>query len=407
MYIRSRPSRLLPGSHSDVSWWLTFGTLIFTLPVHGQTSRAGNVEELSGEAQRAMVAKDWPSAAQALEKLAQIAPQVAEIQANLGVSYYSLNRIAEAASAFERALKLDPRMAQARVLLGLCEAELGRSDEAIKILEPAFARAPDDELGRLIGFALERAYTAQRRNDKATSVAEEMVKRYPNDPEVLFHVSKLHADRSYQLMSRLLHLAPDGAWAHYALADVHLSQQQYDLAIMGYRKVLEINPHLPGIHLQIGRCLLAQSREPASLAAAMSEFRHELETDPEGADAEYEIGEIERERGEFASALEHFENAVRDQAGFAEAEIGLGRTLTSLGRQRDAVQHYEAAAKADPEDPVPHFLLASAYRAQGAHARQQQEMEIFLKLRSAARPTSENQASPSHVTEQKLGSEGP
>jgi tetratricopeptide (TPR) repeat protein len=363
------------------------------------------VDELSDKAQQAMAAKDWPTAAPALEKLAQLTPRVAEVQANLGLAYYSLNRIAEAAPAFERALKLNPRMAQARLLLGLCEAELGRSDEAVKVLEPAFARPPDDELGRLIGFDLERAYTAQRRNDKAMSVAEELARRYPNDPEVLFHVSKLLADRSYQLMSRLLRLAPDGVWAHYALAEVHLSQQKYDFAMAEYRKVLEMSPRLPGIHFQIGRCFLARSKEPASLDAALSEFRQELETDPRNAEAEYEIGEIQRERGEFASALEHFQHAVRDQAGFAEAEIGLGRTLNSLGRVREAMQHFEAAAKADPENPAPHFLLASAYRALGASARQQQEMALFQKLRSATRPAAEGLVAPSRITEQTLGNE--
>ena len=390
-----------------LGWWLSLWVLCITAPVHGQAAQAGKQEELSRAAQQALAAKDWPAAAQALEKLAQFDPSVAEVHANLGLAYYSLSRIADAAAAFERALRLDPRMQQARVLLGLCDAELNRSDEAVKILEPAFAHPPDEELGRLIGFDLERAYTAQHRNEKASAVAEEMVKRYPNDPEVLFHVSKLHADRSYELMSQLLHLTPNGVWAHYARGEVHLSQQQYDLAIAEYRQVLEINPRLPGIHFQIGRCLLARSREPASLDAALGEFRQELELDPQDSEAEYEIGEIERERGEFASALEHFERAVREQAGFAEAEIGLGRTLTSLGRRRDAVPHYEAAANADPENPVPHFLLASAYRAEGASARQQHEMQMFLKLRSAPRAATEGQASPTRVTEQKLDGETP
>ena len=365
------------------------------------------MDQLSDRAQQAMAAKDWPAAAQALEKLAQFAPRVAEVQANLGLACYSLNRITKAAAAFERALKLDPRMEQARLLLGLCEAEMGHSEEALKVLEPAFGHPPDDELGRLIGFDLERAYTDQRRNDKALSIAEEMVKRYPNDPEVLFHVSKLLADRSYQLMSRLLRLAPDSVWAHYAFAEVHVSQQKYDLAIAEYRKVLEINPHLPGIHFQIGRCFLAQSKEPASLGAALREFLQELETAPRNAEAEYEIAEIDRERSEFATALEHFERAVQFQTGFAEAEIGLGQALSSLGRQRKAITHFEDAAKADPQNPVPHYLLAAAYRAPGDSPGQQREMALFQKLRSAAHAPAQGHASPSRLTEQTLGAEGP
>src|ERR1039458_1638939 len=181
MHIPACPNRFPPDSRRWLRWPLTLWLLLFTAGAHGQSSRPSEVDQLSDRPQQAMAAKDWPAAAQALEKLAQFAPRVAEGQAKLGLAYYILNRITKAAAAFERALKLDPRMEQARLLLGLCEAEMGHSEEALKVLEPAFGHPPDDELGRLIGFDLERAYTDQRRNDKALSIAEEMVKRYPNE----------------------------------------------------------------------------------------------------------------------------------------------------------------------------------------------------------------------------------
>src|SRR5437870_889885 len=166
------------------------------------------IETTSKQAQEAMAAKDWAVAVTSLEKLAGLAPSVSEVQANLGVAYYSDDRILEASKAFERALKLNPKMTQAEMMLGLCYAELGRNQQAIFILDSAFRHPSDKQMGRLIGLDLQRAYEGLHQHDKATAVADELLKRYPNDPEILFHSSRLYADQAYELMTQLMRVAP-------------------------------------------------------------------------------------------------------------------------------------------------------------------------------------------------------
>lgn len=205
-------------------------------------------------------------------------------------------------------------------------------------------------------------------------------------------------------MSRLLRLDPDSAWVHYAQAEIHESSLQYDLAIAEYRKVLEKSPGMPGIHYRIGRCRLAKSRAPESLDAALQEFQAELQVAPSNAEAEYEIGEIYRERNKFDVALEHFTRATQFHQAFFEAQIGLARSLISLGRQREALLHLQGAVQLDPKNEIPHYLLASIYRALGDSAAQQKEMAIFQKLHAAASvavPSVRGPAS-SQVSEQKL-----
>lgn len=348
-----------------------------------QQANPAQLDQLSEQAQQAMAAKNWAEAASVLEKLARLAPQVAEVQANLGLAYYSQNQVAQAAQAFERAVKLNPKMARARLMLGLCDAELGHNDAAIPILEPAFRHPSDEDTGRLAGLDLERAYLALHQDDKAVAVGEELVRRFPDDPEILFQVSRLFAGRSYALMRRLLLVGPDSLWVHCANAEVNESIQRYDPAIAEYRQVLGMNPHLAEIHFKIGRCLLRKSKEPAILEAARGEFEQELAINPQSAEAEYEIGEIDRQRGQFERALPYFTRAVQNQSGFVEGEIGLARTLMAMGKQRDAKTHLETAARLDPENEVPHFLLAAVYRSMGDSANQRREMDIFQKLQAA------------------------
>ena len=341
-----------------------------------------DINSLSLKAQQALAQRDWVTAVEALEKLAQLTPDVPEVQGNLGLAYYSQNKVLQAREAFARAVKLNPKMSQARVMVGLCDAELGRYEEAIAVLEPAFRHPADKEIGRLIGLDLERAYAALHSDDRATNVAEELVKRYPDDPEILFQVSRLFASRSYGLMRTLMQEAPDSIWVHYANADVDESLQRYDQAITEYHEVLALNPHLPEIHFKIGRCLLLQSRNSQTIEQATQEFERELANNPQSADAEYEVAEILRERNQFEPALTHFTSAVQYQQGFVEAEIGLARTLIALGRQRDALPHLKTAARLDTKNGVPHYLLSSVYKSLGDSENQRKEMDNFRSLQA-------------------------
>jgi len=379
-----------------------------SLTLSAQGSAETEIDQYSHQAQQAMAAKNWDEAAKVLEKLARLAPDVPEIQGNLGLAYFSQNRIFEATKAFERTLNLNPKMRQATLLLGLCYAELGRNEEAVKILGPAFRHPPDKPMGRLIGLGLQRAYAALKQYPKAAAVTDELVSRYPDDPEILFHASRLHADQAYQMMSRLVRAAPDSVWAHYANAQVHESLQRYDLAEAEYRTVLETEPRLPGVHLRLGRVLLMRSRDSKALDDARHEFEQDLSIAPQNSDAEYELGEIYREQGQFELALEHFSRAVQYHPEFEEAQIGLSRTLINLGRAQEALPHLTEAIRLDPQNKVPHFLLGSVYKSMGDKARYQTEMAAFQKLHEAgapARVSSTIRAASSGVTQQTLGSE--
>jgi len=153
--------------------------------------READLDRLSDQARLALAAKNWPEAAQALEKLAHLAPAVAEVQANLGLALYFEGRAADALAAFDRARKLNPALPQVDVMTGLCDADLGHYREAIDLLEPAFAHPPDDETGRLIGLHLARSYAELKQFDRAFAAGEVLVRRYPNDPEILYQVSRL------------------------------------------------------------------------------------------------------------------------------------------------------------------------------------------------------------------------
>lgn len=367
---------------------MSMRSLLLLLSVTSVTAqqRDADLDRYSDQARQALSAKKWRDAVGALEHLAQLAPTVPQVQANLGMALFFEGRAEDALKAFERARKLDSALPKVEVMLGVCDAELGRYQEAISILARAFAQPTDDETGRLIGLHLQRSYAELKQFDKAEATGEQLLKRYPKDPEILFQVSRLHAERSYQLMKQLMEAAPDSYWVHMANAQVQESLGRSDLAQQEYRKAIALNSGGIGAHYGLGRAILNGPRDPHAIDEAAREFEREVAISPANATAEFELGEIARERGQPDAARDHFLKAVRYNPDFFEAQIGLARLLLKQGSPRDAVHHLELAARLEPGDTLPHYLLASAYKSLGDSAGAGRELDAYRKLRASGHP---------------------
>jgi tetratricopeptide (TPR) repeat protein len=363
-------------------------SLVFVL-LAGTCGAAQHDAELarySDQAREALASKKWDEAVKALQHLVQLAPSVPEVHANLGMALFFQGRAIEALAAFDRARKLNPAVPQVELMVGLCHAELGRYREAIAILAPAFDHPPDAEMGRLIGLHLARSYSELRQFDRALVAGEELLNRYPNDAEVLFQVSRLHADRSYRLMKQLLQAAPDSYWVHLANAQVQESLRRYDLAQQEYRKAIELNANVPGAHVGLGRAILSASKDPHAIDEATREFERELALSPENATAEFELGEIAREHGQLDRAREHLLRAVHYNQDLFEAQVALGRLLLKEGKAREAIAHLEVAAHLEPRDKLSHYLLASAHKSLGDQDAARRELDLYRKLGNSGKP---------------------
>jgi tetratricopeptide (TPR) repeat protein len=356
--------------------------------------RESELDRYSDEARQALAAKKWDDAAQALEHLAKLAPDVPEVHANLGLAYFFEGHPAEALASFERARKLNPSLQQVDAMIGVSEAEVGRCNEAVPLLTATFDRPVDEDTGRLSGLHLLRCYSQLKQADKALVVGEGLLTKYPRDPEVLYQVSRLHAERSSELMSVLAQSAPDSAWTHYANGQVQEGLQRLQAATHEYQQALQKDPSMIGVHYRLGRLILQGSRTPAALEQAKREFQQEIALSRANADAEYELAEIHREQGHAQEAIAHFKNAVQYHPGFVEAQVGLAKTLLESGRTADALPHLQEAARLDPENKIPHYLLASAYKALGNANEAAKEFAAYKKLGTGGPSVSSRSSSP-------------
>ncbi|HEX5082890.1 MAG TPA: tetratricopeptide repeat protein, partial [Blastocatellia bacterium] len=143
------------------------------------------------EGEKALAEGRYDEAARAYEKLRELAPNMAEAHARLGLIYYQEGKFEHAERALRQAIKLKPALPNTGLLLAMTLSELGRYKEALPALEKGFRNATDPALKRASGLRLSRAYTGLGLDDKAVEVALELTRLYPKDPETLYQAARL------------------------------------------------------------------------------------------------------------------------------------------------------------------------------------------------------------------------
>jgi tetratricopeptide (TPR) repeat protein len=380
--------------------------------IQAQQANAAQLQRYSQEGEKALAEGRYREAAQAYEKLRELAPNTAEVHARLGLIYFQQGKFEQAVPALRQAIKLKPTLPNTDLLLAMALSELGRYKEALPALEKGFKRASDPALKRASGLQLERAYTGLQQDDKAVEVALELTRLYPKDPEVLYHAGRLFANYAYLSTVKLAEVAPGSLWLHLAAGEANESQGRFEVAIQEYKEVLSLQPNRPGIHYRIGRALLSRAKQSTddkvSEAEALQEFEQELQLDPTNANAAYEAGEIHRKSARFDQALELFSQAVKYYPDFEEALIALGRTLVSLGKAGEALTPLGKAISLDAANEVAWFQLAQAQRALGQAAEQQKALAEFERLRELKAHQAENNSlTRREVTKQSLDAKPP
>jgi len=204
----------------------------------------------SQEAKKAMDAGDFPTAIRLYEELLQQMPEVTGLQMNLGMAYFMNGDFARAVSCLEPVVSKEPSLSPAWQFLGTAQLELGRLDAAVESLRRYCKLVPDDPKGLEI---LTDAQFRSGRLEEARKTAEEMVRKRPGSPRGWYELGRIYESLAGKAFEDLDRIAPESAYWFALVADSKLSQQQFDTAFFFYRKALEANPDMRGIHIAISR----------------------------------------------------------------------------------------------------------------------------------------------------------
>lgn len=292
---------------------------------------------------------------------------------------------------------------------GIRLAEEGNCAQALPLLKRAIRQTADRDLKKRVG--LDGIHCAMTHNSPYDSLDFLIVlnHEFPRDPDVLYASTHAYSDLSLRTSQDLAQDAPFSFQVHQLNAEALELQGKWDEAAAEYRRILDLNPMLPGVHAHLGRVLLSKPHpSPTDVEQAKKAFQEELEVDPRNATAEYVLGQLAADSGDYAGAIQHFGRATKIDTEFSDAYLGLGAALNSAKRFPDAITPLEAYEKMAPDSPSGHYQLAVAYAGSGRRAdanreaalQRQTEEELEAVKRKAA-VALEKQQSTDPQSEQK------
>lgn len=336
------------------------------------------VQQLYAEARTAQQHGDTATAVQKYRAMLKLAPRLAPAYNNLGMIYFNEHDYAHAAEVLKRGLEVNPNMPTATAMLGMSYFQLGMSEKAEPLLRAALKANPTDDRMELM---LVHILINLKRFEDATAELNKLVERNPKSQEGWYLLGKTYLQMSENALAKINEIDPNSVVAHEIAGEIDESMHNYDVALVEYKKAVDMAPHEPGTHMHMANAYWLTGK----WESAQDEFKAELTNDPNNCTARWKLANAMLEANDSSEdALAQLNQSIERCPLLMQARVDRARALIRLGKQSDALPDLQLAVKDSPSEPTIHFLLATVYRSQGKAADAQQEMRTYSELQRAA-----------------------
>ena len=193
----------------------------------------------------------------------------------------------------------------------------------------------------------------------------------PANTDAYYYLGAAYTDLKVKTINRLKTANPHSYRLHQILAESYVSIHKKADAIAEYKKVLEAQPDLPGVHYELAR-LLAD----AQVEQAIPLLNRELEIDPGHYQARALLGRVYAVLRQPDKAIPLLEGALERRPDLLDAQKALGQAWAAKQDFSRALPLYQAVAEKAPMDDQIHFLLAEAWRGLGRPEEAAKEMAL-------------------------------
>jgi tetratricopeptide (TPR) repeat protein len=183
---------------------------------------------------------------------------------------------------------------------------------------------------------------------------------------------------------------------------------KYDLAIEHYKAALHLNPHLPGLQLNLGLAYFKSKHLPEAAAAfeeavrsdsasfqarallgmsyygsgryrdGAAQLKFASDAQPDNLELRYNLAQSYLWSEQYPEALREFQFLLSKDPESAPVHILLGEALDASNRTKEATEEFEAAVKATTVPPDAHFGLGYLYWKQQRYEDACREFEAEL-----------------------------
>ena len=344
-------------------------------------SRAAEVHDHLRKAAEYLQAKDPNSAVKEFGAVLALDPNNAEAYANLGVIAFFQRDYQKASQYFRKALAIDPSLAKPQALLGISQKRLG-DPSAPALLEKSFQKLKDKQLRLQVGMELAALYDQQGDPGATACVMRSLVDLDPDNVDILFMAQRVYSELADDTLNKLAVLAPGSARMQQVIAERLVNGGDLQGAIEHYRKALQIDPRLPGVHFELGEAILQSSPVDAGTQAeAQKEFEASIGVDGDTAKTECEFGSMALSQSHLDQAFEHYQRAYQLNPNEVQAQMGLAKLLMMQEKPQEAIKYLRMAVQSDPLNGTAHYQLGTAYRRLQMMDMADKEVLLFQEIK--------------------------
>ena len=312
---------------------------------------------------------DFDQAIGNFKRAVDLAPSSPVALLALGEAYVRKHDYGEAIPALKRAVELTPDAVPVHKFLGYSLLSQGYASEAIPHLEIAHESA-----------ALGIAQLQTDRPAEAIVNLKEALAKSPDDPDLIYYLSRAGAALANQSQDKLLSEFPNSAREHQVLGQNYYAARMFSEAEKEYDQCIALRSDLPGLHLELGEIYAATS----DWAKAEEQFRAETKLQPGNAEGAFRLGSALLQQGKMKEASEELQRSDSLRPDMPETLYALGRAL--------AVRAPEAAEgplgrvisleKQTPLAGQAYLLLAGIHKKQGRTEQATREMNEYKRIQS-------------------------
>ncbi|HEY3297819.1 MAG TPA: tetratricopeptide repeat protein [Armatimonadota bacterium] len=315
------------------------------------------------------------------KKAVGINPRWAEGWFYLGTLHYDRDNYAPAAAAFRRVIAIQPNSGTALVMLGLCEFQLGQDSEALRHLEKGkeIGVSNDPELRQTVLF--DEALLLQRKGsfETAREPLDQLCRDKVDRKEIIQALGLVQLRLRATDPRAKLDPAPKVVEA-VGQAGCLAAQKRYDEARPAFAEIVKDFPNFPNVHYAFGNFLadlpdVAAAREqyeleiknnPADVlsrlkiaallyrtdsAAAIPFAREAIKIDPKVPLAHYLLGLLLLDTDDYKGAIPELELAKKGLPAEPKLYFALGTAYSRAGRNAEAAQAREQFQRLQKKQP--------------------------------------------------------
>ena len=309
----------------------------------------------------------FDEAVTAFRKAAELAPNSAIVFLRLGDAYMKEHDYAAAIPPLRHAAELSPDSPTVHQLLGYALLAAGYAADAIPHLKMI------NDAGALGIAQLQAGQAAE-----AVANLQAALAKSPDDPDLLFYLSRAATALAGQSLDRLRSVDPNSARGHQALGQTDYEMKMLPEAAKEYEQALTMRPDLPGLRLELGEVFAAGSE----WAKAEEQFRGEARLQPGSAEAAYRLGNALLQQGKMKEAAEELKRSDSLRPGMPETLYALGKAAAIS--DPDAAEHaLERVIELEKDTPLAgqaYLVLGQIHRRQGKTQQAARDMEEYRRI---------------------------